>query len=133
MSNFIVDSSAWVEYFKGSENGLKFRKVIESKQNKCFFSNIILAEVVSKSKKEEQNVAEIIKAMQSTASKINESEAEFISGGLIHAELASSEKEVGLADSIIIAVSRKHSLKILTQDFHLKTFNSLYLAKRKGK
>lgn len=130
MSDFIIDSSAWIEYFKGTANGLKFRKLIESGANNCFFSNIILAEVVSKSKREEQNIAEIIRAMQNNASKINESEAEFIEGGLIHAEAKLKKKEIGLADSIIIAASRKHSLKILTQDFHLKEFNSTYFKKR---
>ena len=33
---FIIDSFAWIEYFKASESGEKAKKIIEKKENELF-------------------------------------------------------------------------------------------------
>ena len=129
MTEFLVDSSAWIEYLKGSSTGTKIAKIIESGKNRCFYSNIVIAEVISKTRRDNSDVKTAISGMRSFAANLNETEREFIKGGLIHAELRLKKKELSLADAIIIAASRKNELKILTCDFHLKEFNSIYFKK----
>lgn len=129
MTNFLVDSSAWVEYLKGTLTGVKIAKIIESRKNNCFYPNPVIAEVLSKTRRDNSDIKTAISGMKAFAKNLNETEREFINGGLIHAELKLKKSEISLADAIIIAASRKNNLKILTCDFHLKEFNSTYIKK----
>lgn len=130
MTRILVDSCAWVEYFKGSKNGKKFARIIESEKNQCFYSNIILAEVTSKFKRESENVKNAIEGMRNTAHPVYEKEIDYINGGLIHAREKENKKELSIADAIIIAISERNLLKILTQDFHFKNLENVLFVKK---
>ena len=42
-SNYILDSYAWIEYFRGSKKGEKVREFIQNE--KCFTPSIVIAEL----------------------------------------------------------------------------------------
>ena len=46
---FLLDSSAWIEYFEGSPQGEKVWKIL--KKEKVHSLNLIIAEVISKFKR----------------------------------------------------------------------------------
>lgn len=120
MTRFVIDAFAWVEYFDGTERGLKVRKIIEDKENEIFTSFVTFAEVVSKAKRREIDIREIVSALSglSTMPEINKSIS--IETGLFHAEIKKSEKNFGLADAFVVIAARKLNAKILTGDPHFK-------------
>ncbi|HLC55271.1 MAG TPA: PIN domain-containing protein, partial [Candidatus Nanoarchaeia archaeon] len=48
MTKFVVDASAWIDYFDESERGKRLAKILESDDSELFTSAATVAEVVSK-------------------------------------------------------------------------------------
>ncbi len=53
---YIIDAYAWIEYLIGSEAGAKIKQLIEEENNEIYTSAVTLAEVISKTAREKQNV-----------------------------------------------------------------------------
>lgn len=127
VTEFLVDTSAWLEYFRGTRLGEKARIIIESKANSCFYCNIVLAEAASKALRDNENPEELAKSIRLLAMSLDEDEKDYVDAGILHAKRKLDGKEFSLADAIIATFAKKKKLKILTKDFHLKEFNSVFL------
>ncbi len=114
---YIIDTFAWVEYFKGTEIGVKIKDLIESGENVT--PTIVLAEL--KKKFTEWNRIDFDKKLlfiKSNSEIIPLDEDVAISSGEIRATIDIAG--IGLADCILIAMSRLYDLKVLTGDPHFK-------------
>ena len=65
MSKYIVDSSAWIEYFAGTEKGRKIKDLIVGKE--LFTTGIIVAEVSTHFLKKGLEARQAVAAMKSPA------------------------------------------------------------------
>jgi len=120
MTRFVIDAFAWIEYFDGSERGLKAKNIIENKENDIYTSYVTFAEVVSKFLRKGSDTEGMILAV-SALSKIPEiNKFTSIQAGSIHAEMKKKTKDFGLADAFVIAAARDIDAKILTGDPHFK-------------
>ncbi len=54
----LLDTFAWVEFFRGTKKGIKVKKIL--KENQCFTSAISLAELSYWCKKEKIEIKKII-------------------------------------------------------------------------
>ena len=111
----VVDSSAWIEYFTGGPNAAHFATAIEDTKN-LLVPAICLYEVfrfyLVKSSKEEG--LEKISSMR---------KASIIEIGADIAALAailSAEKQLAMADSLILSCARKNHAALWTQDQDFK-------------
>ncbi len=99
---YIIDTFAWVEYFKGTEIGVKIKDLIESGENVT--PTIVLAEL--KKKFTEWNRIDFDKKLlfiKSNSEIIPLDEDVAISSGEIRATIDIAG--IGLADCILIAMS----------------------------
>ena len=127
VSNFLTDTSAWLEYFKGSRLGEGARQIIEDKANACFYCNIVISETASKALRDGENAEEMIKAIMLLSKPANETVKDAFDAGVLHAKRRLAGKEFSLADAVIATLAKKNKCKILTKDFHLKEFNAVLL------
>ena len=117
---YVVDSYAWIEYFKESKEGIGFGKIIDDVENEIFSSIITIAEVCSVFKRENRNPD------MAYTSILDLSEIYFLNpelskeAGIVHAEIRKKIKDFGLADAFILLTARKLGAKILTGDPHFK-------------
>ena len=121
--DFVIDSYAWIEYFRGSEGGALARFYIEEENSAT--PTIVIAEISRKllneilagreTKQGRENKLNFIKA----STLIVELTAEIARAtGEIDAERRKNVKGWGLADSIILATARKENAKVVTGDKH---------------
>ena len=120
----LIDSWAWIEYFKGTIYGKKSGKYIEGEEE------IIISAI---------NVAEIYKFLLKNNPRESENLIAFVLKASfvipITAELALKsaknrhEKNLGMADAIVLATAQLHNARIITGDDDFKDIDNLELLK----
>lgn len=125
--NYLIDSSAWIEYLEGSKEGEKVSEFL--KKGEIFSLSLIMAEVISKVKRmgKDFNLAYRIISSNSKVLEINPQIAK--ESGLLHAEIKKKKTSFGLIDAIILVSARKLKANLVTQDNHFKGFKEAILIK----
>ena len=121
----LVDSWAWIEYFKGSQLATKAKEIIESSQ-KILLSTINASEIYHFLLKNNPAEAEkLIKFVLSSSFVIP-----IDSSIALKAAKIKYDKKIGLADSIVIATAEENNAQILTGDGDFKEMkNVIYIGR----
>jgi|SRR3989344_2880695 len=122
---YVIDSYAWVEYFRGSEEGKIARKYIEKKTGAT--SSITLAELSEKYKRESKDFLQDFRFILATTKIINLNAEIAIEAGRINFENKKKIKNWGMSDAIILATAQLFNAKVVTGDEHFRHFNSIML------
>ena len=125
--NYLIDSSAWIEYLEGSKEGEEVSELL--KKGEIFSLSLVIAEVISKVKRmgKDFNLAYKIISSNSKVLEINPQIAK--ESGLLHAEMKKEGKNFGLIDAIILISTRKLKANLVTGDNHFKGFKEAILIK----
>jgi predicted nucleic acid-binding protein len=111
----LVDSWAWIEYFKGTSSGEKARSYIEGEE-KVIVSAINVAEVrlfLLRHKRAEEE--RLIRFLLSTSFPVPVS-----TEIAVQAALTKHEKKLGMADALVLATAKLHDAKVVTGDDDFK-------------
>ncbi len=108
----LVDSSGWIEYFAGTENGSLFAPAIKN-TDKLLVPTICVLEVFKHilRHKGEDKALEIVACMAQCKKIVD---LDFILA--LNAASLGIEYKIPLADSIILAIANKYNAIIWTQD-----------------
>ena len=122
----LVDSWAWIEYFKGSEAGEKVKELLENSQEKVVVSVIIIAEVYNSflrdySPPNNKRYAEASRKAMKERSYVYDVDEEIA----VDSAKVKHEKKWGLGDSIIYATAKREGALVLTGDPHFKGLNEV--------
>ena len=121
----IIDSYAWVEYFRGSREGIVAKDYIENKN--CATSSITIAELSEKYKRENKSFEEDFGFIVAKT-KIIELDVEIaLIAGEINFENKKSIKDWGMSDSIILAAAKLLNSKVLTGDHHFRGLGAIMI------
>ena len=126
-NKYVVDSSAWIEYLRGSELGIKVKSIIEDRSNTCLTPNIVAAEVISKVIRANEDEEKAIQAIKTFSSPLEGYQEIYFEAGKLHPELRKMFKNIGIADVIIKIFAEKNNARIITKDLHLKSKNAIFL------
>ena len=107
----IVDSSAWLEYLADTKNAPFFAEVIEN-TSELLVPSVIIYEVFKKTMKERDETAAVIAFEQMQNGKI----LELDEWTAVLASKISVEQKLGMADSIIYAMTLISNATLWTQD-----------------
>ncbi len=117
--DFVIDSYAWIEYFRGSSSGVKARRYIEG--GSAATSAITLAELQEKYLREKwqffQEDSNFI-TTRTVLIPVDHSIARL--AGEINYAQKKTIKDWGIADSVILATARNTSAKVITGDPHFR-------------
>ena len=121
----LVDSWAWIEYFKGSEAGKKAKQIIESGQQ-ILVSTINIGEVYLFLLRHDQKQADhFIQFMLQTSFIIP-----LETTTALNAATLKNKLKMGMADAIVLASAEDHKADILTGDDDFKNMkNVIYLGR----
>ena len=125
VSKYLIDTSAWLEYFRGTKVGQKVKEIVEDRDKTCMHCNIIMAEIASKATRDGQDLEKIFASVRSLSKEAEESKNDYWEAGLLHGKFLKEGFEMSLADAIIAVVAKRNQCKIVTKDFHLKKFDSV--------
>jgi len=117
--NYVIDSYAWIEYFRGSKAGEKAKKLIEG--GEAATATITLAEIREKYAREGWPYfdADLLFITSSTL-LVNLTKDVAVKAGETNAAMKAKVKGWGIADSIILATAQMANAKVLTGDKHFK-------------
>lgn len=109
----LIDSWAWIEYFKGSDRGVEVKKVLEDTDEEVIVSAVNISEVYrwvlsGYDEKTAMEMNEVIKK-RSMIIDLNEDLA-------VEAARLKHKKKWGLGDSIVYATAQKQKARIMTGD-----------------
>jgi len=115
MVGHIIDTYAWVEYFRGTMRDSSARWIIETGENQT--PTIVLAELKNKYVKENLPGFESdLEFIKSKTSIIPLDEGTAIQAGEIRATI--DIPNMGLVDCILLSMARRTGLRVLTGDEH---------------
>ncbi|HLC97989.1 MAG TPA: PIN domain-containing protein [Candidatus Nanoarchaeia archaeon] len=111
----LLDTSAWVEYFKGSEKGRKVLKVLEEEE--VYTSAITFAEITRWVVDNRGNVDSVLSLIRRNSVIIQLEEPILVESGKIYGQLRKIKKSIGLIDVIIYISALLHGLELVTGDY----------------
>lgn len=115
----VIDSYAWIEYFKGTAAGERAREFIE--KGSAATSSITLAELREKYLREKWNSFDSDSKFISTKTVVVQVDRPIaLLAGKINFQKKKEIKDWGMADSIILATANVASAKVVTGDPHFK-------------
>ena len=121
----MIDSYAWVEYFKGTKRGEIAKEFIETKENAT--ASIIITELSEKYERENKSFEEDMQFILSRT-KIVPLNAEIaLESGKVNCVNKKKIKNWGMADAIILATANILGAKVVTGDEHFRNLNSIML------
>lgn len=121
----LLDTYAWVEFFRGTAKGVTVQNVLED--NSCFTSAISLAELSEWIEREQLDRDWILKSVKKLSAIIPLDIETLELSGVLKVQKRKELKGIGLIDCIILAVSKRYQLKVVTGDSHFKDENALLL------
>ncbi len=120
MSKYVIDAYAWIEYLRGSRAGEKVRAVFEEENSEIYTCAVTIAEVISKTAREGQDVEVAYGVLLNNSQVVNVDEEVSRRAGLLHAEMRTIERDFGLADAYVLVTARRLRSKVLTGDPHFR-------------
>ena len=127
MSNFVVDTYAWIEYLDGSERGKHVAIIVEDSAHKIYVSAATVAEVTSKFLRTGKNPSVAVHCLDTLSTSISLNREIALSAGEIHFETTRNVKDFGMLDAFVVATAKHVQAKILTGDSDFKSFKNVVL------
>ena len=110
----LLDTWAWVEYFKGTKNGEKIANIIKTEQT--YTSAISIAELSKWFYDNNADIEIAINQLKENSIILELNDNILIEAGRLHSQLRKTRKKIGIIDTIIYATSLIKSLEVLTND-----------------
>ncbi len=114
MDKLIIDSSAWIEYFKGGTKGNIVKKYVDA--HTIFTSGLCIGEITATFLRNNMplDVALSFLKIKGAIVPIDFSIAE--SAGKLYYELRKKNGKISLSDAVSLAIAKKMNAKVLTFD-----------------
>ena len=116
MNKFFIDSSAWIDYFSGSEKGKKVKEIMSKQGVMIYTSGMTVAEVATKFIRENQPADQAVAAMQALASLVSFDFALGKNTALAYVHRRKTHGKFGLVDAHVLAAARQLQGKVVTCD-----------------
>ena len=120
----VIDTYAWIEYFRGSASGAKARRIIDG-EYELLTPAVVIAELSDKYRKEgmiDWDARRRFVLLKSAIISLDETVAD--NAGELKQQLRKEHKDAGIVDAIILAHSISTNARILTGDSHLKSLKN---------
>jgi len=125
MKNILIDTSAWVEYFKG--NPTVAAMVHDREAHSVYIIGPVITELIQGMKTEKEK--ETFTASLDSLPRLKITDQDWFDAGTFGAQLRSKGVTVPLADLIIHTVAGNNHCSICTLDKHFKAINTALGAK----
>ena len=119
MNKYLVDTSVWVEYFRGKKIIIKKRLENLLDENRVVVTGIILAELMTgiSNEKDQQFLEECFLGLP----YLEATREIFAAAGKMGAALRKKGITIPISDLLIAALARTHALTVFTMDNHFQT------------
>ena len=114
----LLDTSAWVEYFKGSEKGVVVKQILEVSE--VYVSALTLAEISRWVYENGGDVLFAIENIKKNAVVLPLEDSILVESGIQYVNLRKIKKKISMIDVIIYVTSAVHGLVLVPGDSDFK-------------
>lgn len=114
----LIDSSAWMENFSGTQAGIQIEKILQ-KGNNCT-TILVLAELADKFERENLEFHQFFEYIKSKAVILPVTEETALKAASIKKQLRKTAPDTSLIDAINLATTRDMHAKLITCDSDFK-------------
>jgi len=126
-NNYLIDTSAWIEYFQGTSLGQKVKDIRNDAHSSFFSIGIVLSELTSTLIRNGHDPEPCCEHILSISTMIEPTHRDYLDAGIKHAEMKKTENRISYSDALLLVLSEKRRMKIVSKDEHLKGKNTLFL------
>jgi len=127
-NRYLIDSSAWVEYFAGTELGKKAMDIIEKEEiATCILS---IAEISDKFNREKEKFDIFLSFIKNKSSILDITLSSCMESGKLKAERRKIKKEFGLIDAIIYLTAKENSCILVAKDDDFEGLKNVVVLKK---
>src|SRR3989339_1105046 len=116
MTKYVMDASAWIEYFRGESKGLEVKRFLDKPENLIFTNSVTIAEIASKIAREGWNPDEPINIILSRSKIITLDENPSKKVGFLHASIRKERKNFSYGDAFVLFTANMLEANIVTTD-----------------
>ena len=124
---FVLDSSAWIEYIRGTKIGEKVKAIAEDSQNTLLTPAVVCTEVISLAARSGDDPEKAERIIRELSFQPDEKWDYFFEAGKRHFEMRKKHKEISLVDAAVKVIAEKNNATLVTKDFHLQGDGAIYL------
>lgn len=117
---YILDSYAWIEYFLGSQKGLKVKNLLEDEKNKVVTVECCLAELKSWALKNNFDFNGYYKVIRADSWIFKVIQPDWLKAADKRREQRKHHKDFGLIDAVLLVKQEELGGKIVSGDKHFK-------------
>jgi len=117
MEKIIFDTYAWIEYFNGSEKGMKVEQYFSKE---VFTPNVVLLELSCKLAKQNIKLQKYLDFIKINSRILQLNENIIKETGKTYVEIRKKAKDFSMIDSVILTSARIIGAKVITGDKHFE-------------
>ena len=110
----LLDTSAWIELFKGGTLGDKVSTIIQTES--CHTCMVTIAEVVQWAERNGQNPDKLVEHIERLTAMINLDRGIAMLAGRLNFQSKKTNNRMGMIDSLILATGVARGERVLTTD-----------------
>ena len=110
----LLDTWAWIEYFKGTQKGKEVKQIIE--QEDVCTSMISLAEIAKWVTQNSLDLAQAVQQVKQNTVLLELDESLLIESGKFYNILRAKRSKIGMIDVIIYITAIRYALSLITGD-----------------
>ncbi len=114
--DYVLDSYAWIEFFKGEKEGEMVKKIIDNTKNQIYTNAVNIAEIISVTLREKKDSSKAMEAITSNSKVIDVNDEFSKEVGELHAEMKLNNRNFSYGDAFALLTARKLDAKIVTGD-----------------
>ncbi|HLC57046.1 MAG TPA: PIN domain-containing protein [Candidatus Nanoarchaeia archaeon] len=119
----VFDTYAWIEYFRGSQQGKKSASFLEKEE--VLTPIIVLVELSVKATKEGWDFGKHLEFIKSRSLIVGITEGIVKNCGTFYISMRKTYPQFGLIDAIIFLTGKERNAKVLTGDPHFKMLENV--------
>jgi predicted nucleic acid-binding protein len=112
----LIDTSVWIEYFRGKSTGLTNYVTEIAKSSEICVPRIVLAELLQGAKSEKE--ISVIEKFMDAFTILDQTDRTWFNAGKLSYELKKKGKNISLADCYIAVIAQENNCAVLTFDQH---------------
>ena len=126
---YIIDSYAWIEYFKGSAEGNVLQRLFLDPENRFLTVECCLAEIKGWSIKHKTDFDQLFKIVRADSRIIPVTEHDWIEAAQHRFQQRQTQPDFGLIDAVLLVKQQEFNCKIISGDKHFKNLNEVVFLK----
>ena|SRR3989338_7090786 len=132
-NNYLLDTSAWIEYFAGTALGEKVKEVIENGENSLATCILSIAEISDKLSKENERFDKSFAFIKNKSKIFGLTLDACSEAGKLKSGRRATKKDFSLADAIIYLTAKENSCKLITKDSDFENMPNIELLRESQK